>query len=175
MACWIHGILLRIVLTGFCDSKGKTFHHTLMQKEYLFTPRLLKVGRHTSFMDGYVPNSLLQVLSIFSQLYVNCKPLLKERQDRLFFCGILANWVHFGKIKYKNLCILLRSFLLCGIRTLKPELLNDLFKEVIKNSEQFLPFSFLSWCLYYSYWSHFCFPVSFPNFLTYNWQDLPGT
>lgn len=52
---------------------------------------------HTRYMDGYVLNSLLQVLSIFFQLSMSCKPLSKERQDRIF---LMVFWVSFGKIKY---------------------------------------------------------------------------
>lgn len=56
-----------------------------------------ELNYHTRYMDGYVPNSLLQVLSMVFQLSGSCKPLSKERQDRIF---LMVFWVSFEKIKY---------------------------------------------------------------------------
>lgn len=83
MACWILGILLRIVMTAFRESKRENFHHSLMQKEYLLTPGLLKDW--TSHQIITCPILCFRFSAFFSQFSVRCKPLLKERQDRIFF------------------------------------------------------------------------------------------
>lgn len=122
-----------------------------------------------------MPNSVLQVLSIFFPVFCEVQTSIKREARQGIFHGVLANLSKFWENKVLNFIHFTSFISSLWKKDLIPEWLNDLFKEVIKNSEQFLTLPFWSWCLYYSYWSHFHFPDSFPNFLTHDWQDLPGT
>lgn len=99
MARWINGILLRIALAGFCESKGRNFHllrgsHSLLQKEYL-PLGYGRIGLHTQCMGGYSAQFFASGSQHFFPAFCELQTLIKResRQD-------IFHWLSFGEIKY---------------------------------------------------------------------------
>lgn len=82
MAHLIHGILVRVAIIGFCESKkGRNLHplwgcHSLMQKEYYWTTKGLDFT--TNIWMVIVLNSSVHVLSIFCIVFWELQTFIKR-------------------------------------------------------------------------------------------------